>query len=119
MIQIGQAVETEIKATSLTPVKRRPASDRGKVTRREIVYDEEGREAGEEIVYESRDAIAQPKTVEAKANVPAPTVVAGKALSVTPELPKSSIQQGDRPGWTALCADAGEGLTRPPHEGWR
>jgi hypothetical protein len=74
------------QAMPITPVKS-PQSDRGPVTRREIVYDDEARKAGEEIVHESRDAIATPKTVEAKAPGPGPT----------------TNQRWNKPGWIGSC----------------
>jgi hypothetical protein len=101
--QVGQAVETD-QAMPVTPEK----SPRGRLVRREIIYDEDGREAGEETVYERRDAAARPKTVEAKADVPEPTVIAGRTLSAPPSLPRGTLGQGDRPGWEAFCLDAGE-----------
>jgi hypothetical protein len=75
-----------------------------RITRRETVYDETGRVAGEEIVHESgaRDAKAFPETVAAKADVPTPTVIGGTSpLSATPEFPKGAISQDTRPGWRA------------------
>jgi hypothetical protein len=51
---------------------RIPHGGPDRVTRREILYDESGREAGEEIVHESgrRDAMAKPETVAAVGKTP-------------------------------------------------
>jgi len=98
---VGQASETD-QAMPITPVEGTP-SGRGRVARREIVYDEKGREAGEEVIRETRDARINPETVEAKADVPTPTVIAGTPLKVTPTFPTAEIVQGPRPGWQASC----------------
>jgi hypothetical protein len=99
-IRVSPAVEHD-QAMRIKPVKSEPGSG-GRVTRREILYDDEGREAGEEVVRESRDAIAKPKTVEAKGDVPQPTVqVSPGAIDKPPTVHPPSISQGDRPGWRA------------------
>jgi hypothetical protein len=98
-LRVSPAQEHD-QALPITPAKSKPPE--GRVTRREILYDEDGRETGEEIVRESRDAIAKPKTVEAKADVPQPTAqVSPGVIDNPPTVHPPSIAQADRPGWRA------------------
>lgn len=99
-LRVGPAMEHD-QALPITPVKAGPP-DLGRITRREVVFDEEGREAGEEIVRETRDAIAKPRTLDAKAEVPQPAdQVPPGAIDNPPTVHPPSIVQGDRPGWRA------------------
>jgi hypothetical protein len=66
---VEQAVQ---RAAAQGRIRLRSTAKGQVITRRETIYDEEGRVAGEETVYDDghRDATVYPKTVAAKAAVP-------------------------------------------------
>jgi len=110
-LRIGPAMEHD-QALPITPVKAGPP-DLGRITRREVVYEEEGREAGEEIVRETRDAIAKPRTVEAKADVPQPTIqVSPGAIDNPPTFHPPAIAQGGQVGGRGLKSIRSKGMVR-------
>ncbi|MEX0985142.1 MAG: hypothetical protein WD096_08840 [Actinomycetota bacterium] len=93
VVAVGRAEERDT-AMPITPVG-------GRVTRREQIFDEIGRLAGEETVTERRDAKPMPETVAATAAVPTPTVIGASALETPPTLPDAAMVQGPRSGWKA------------------